>query len=247
MVLSEVRSRLFTSLHGRSNSESQPPSFSEHEVDRSAPRMLRLPRTDFQLASVNEQTAELLKTTNHVLVQISETKRLRQLKDASLAPSERVWIDSTIEDTVSAARDVTTLLEPARVEKATGNGKLSIGRQLRWVYRDNQRAQEKKNRLLLCHNSLMTVLSHLQRLNQLEPNALPVHELGGGLPAKTEPRDVLVRQRSDSEFTGVSDDTKRTINTSSLDTELNDLLAWRRSKGAPVLVSSEKLEIKTLE
>ncbi|KAJ5459284.1 hypothetical protein N7530_011228 [Penicillium desertorum] len=101
---------------------------------------------DLQLTSVNEQTAELLKTTDHVLIQLKEAKRLRQQNEAGLNPGERTWIDSTINDTSNAARGLALIIEPTRIERETGNGRLGLGRQIRWKYRDKQRAQDKRDR-----------------------------------------------------------------------------------------------------
>ena len=275
MDMSKNSSRFFGLRHRRSPSNLQPTSVSKQEPSYE-PQIPRGPRTDVKMTSVNEQTAELFKTTNHVLVQIAETKRLRDLKAARLAPSERQWIDSTIEDTASAAHEVSIFLEPTRVEQQTSSGRLSLSRQLKWKYRDNQRAQEKKNHLLVCHNSLMTVLAHLQRLNHLETttssssvthelvgnlnelditsttSASSIHELGGTTPTqmnkfdKFDPFDAGHRQRSDSEFTKFSDEKiehKAPVNLTFQGTELNDLFAWRRSKGT-ALTSASAVDIK---
>jgi hypothetical protein len=93
------------------------------------------------------------------------------------------WDDGTISDIEEAIRDIAILLEPTRVERATKNGKLSLGTQIRWMYRDSQRARDKKDRLLACHSSLMAVLAHLQRVNV--PEAIPVHELGTEMSSKS--------------------------------------------------------------
>ncbi|KAJ5918354.1 hypothetical protein N7454_010729 [Penicillium verhagenii] len=139
---------------------------------------------DGHRSSVNEQTEEILKTANHILTQLHEAKRLRQSNAHLLNADDKSWMDGTISDIDGAARDVLAFLEPTRVESATRNGKLSLGRQIRWVSRDNQRARDKTHRLLACHSSLSAVLTRLQRLNTPRSTSVPIYELGGEMPAK---------------------------------------------------------------
>ncbi|KAK4869337.1 hypothetical protein LT330_006337 [Penicillium expansum] len=190
---------------------------------------------DRQLTSAKEQTTELLKTTDHVLIQLNEAKRLREVNDPGLNPSEREWIDCIIKDTADAAHEIAVILEPARIERETGNGKLGLGRQLRWLYRDKQRAQDKKNRLLICYQSLMMALNHLQRVSLPKTMTRPgfVHELGAEVPS-TSVDELSNSQRSGSGISGVTDTTKSSMSPASANEELQDMLTWRRSKGAQV-------------
>lgn len=189
---------------------------------------------DLHLSSVNEQTAELLKTTNHTLAQLREAQRLRQLKEPLLEASECSWIDHTLEDVAEAAREAAILIEPMRVEQETRNGKLTLGRQLRWVYRDNQRAQSKNQRLLVCHHSLMVVLGHLQRLGRPEsgiPESPVVHELAADTLSDTV-GSLSDQKRLRSGSNGPTTDVKEVMGPKRpLDYEMHDMLAWRRSKG----------------
>ncbi|KAJ5575407.1 hypothetical protein N7450_009306 [Penicillium hetheringtonii] len=198
--------------------------------DKASDSTFKSPKTvtgDFQLASVIEELSELQKTHKHVLVQLREVERLRLLKDFALDASEKTWIDGTINDIQDAARDVALLLEPTRVQKETGNGRLSIGSQLRWKYHDSKRARDRKDRMIACHNSLMSVLNHLQRVEA------PQH--GRSVPDFSRSR---IRADSVANF----EDT-RSVEIPDIRTqELNDLLAWRRSKGSPIH-TSEELEI----
>ncbi|KAJ9485236.1 hypothetical protein VN97_g8123 [Penicillium thymicola] len=241
MGMTEVRSRLFNFRNQGSNSNVQLTSLSEQVTLKDAPEALRDSRMDLQLASVNEQTAELLKTTNHVFIQLNEAKRLRELNDPGLNLSEQEWIDCIIKDTADAAHEIALILEPARIERETGNGKLGLGRQLRWLYRDKQRAQDKKNRLLICYQSLMMVLSHLQRVTLPKTMTRPgfVHELGAEVPSMSM-GDLSNRQRSGSGTSGITDETKNSMSPASPNDELQDMLTWRRSKGVQVQSREEK-------
>ncbi|KAJ5189912.1 hypothetical protein N7491_008047 [Penicillium cf. griseofulvum] len=235
MGMTEARSRSFNLRDDGSNSDVQLMRIFGQETFKNAPKTRRDSRMDLQLTSANEQTAELLKTTDHVLIQLNEAKRLRELNDPGLNLSEREWIDCIIKDTADAAHAIALILEPARIERETGNGKLGLGRQLRWLYRDKQRAQDKKNRLLLCYQSLMMVLNHLQRvtLPKKMTQAGFVHELGAEVPLMST-ADLYIPQRSGSGISGVTDETKSSMSPASPNDELQDMLTWRRSKGVQV-------------
>lgn len=213
--------------------------------DRSRDSNDKKPKTvagDFQLASVIDELSELQKTHKHVLVQLHEAKRLRLLKDSVLDTNEISWIDGTINDIEDATRDVAILLEPTRVQKETRNGRLSISSQLRWKYHDSKRARDKKERMVACHSSLMSVLSHLQRLGT--PNTIARHELRAELPHKESFYSVqdFSRTRPRAESDAGFEDTRSVEIPNVRTQEMNDLLAWRRSKGSPNF-TLEKLEI----
>ncbi|KAJ5218402.1 uncharacterized protein N7498_000501 [Penicillium cinerascens] len=202
---------------------------------KKTPGILRALGRDLHLTSVNEQTAELVKTTNHTLAQLQEAQRLRQLKEPLLEASECSWIDHTLEDVAEAAREAAILIEPMRVEQETRNGKVTLGRQLRWVYRDSQRAQSKNQRLLVCHQSLMVVLGHLQRLGRPESaiaESPVVHELAADTLSKDMVYSLSDQNRLWSGSNGSTTDVMEVMRTKSpLNYEMHDMLAWRRSKG----------------
>ncbi|KAJ5623177.1 hypothetical protein N7490_011782 [Penicillium lividum] len=225
--------------HEKPSSVVQSSIISDQNSHREKSIWRRIPGRDIHLSSVYEQTAEVLKTKDHSLTQLHEAQRLRQLKGPLLDPSEILWMDNTILDVENAALDVAILLEPTRVERETGNGKLSLGRQFRWVYRDNQRARDMINRLLACHSSLMAVLARLQRIDTPESTTVPVHELEAEMPCKPEINN------SPSLSTNLNDSVSclseleengrwNSPRSNTLDHEMNDMLAWRRSKGKSV-------------
>ncbi|KAJ5117164.1 hypothetical protein N7448_004109 [Penicillium atrosanguineum] len=240
MELTEGRARFSFSSHRK---EKQASSFQDDrlstaptdETSRGTFGIRRALGRDLHLSSVSEQTEELLKTTNHTLAQLQEAQRLRQLKQPLLEASERSWIDHTLEDVADAAHEAAIILEPMRVEKETRNGRVSFGRQLRWVYRDNQRAQSKNQRLLASHHSLMLVLGHLQRLNSPDlttPESPVVHELADTLSMDST-RSLSDWQRLRPEPNGPTKNAEEVMGPRSpLNNEMHDMLAWRRSKGA---------------
>ncbi|KAE8381243.1 hypothetical protein BDV26DRAFT_101925 [Aspergillus bertholletiae] len=197
MALSERRSRFFHLRRpgvAQSESSSQPEQQQQQQqqqrpVTSTAP--LQPPKSS---SSATEQAAELLKITNHIRTQLHEVQRLRRLRAPLLDPAESNWIDATISDIAHAAHDVAVLLEPTRIEQETRNGKLTLGRQLRWKYRESQRAMNKSQRLLACHHSLIGVLSHLQRIDLSQPTPSRMYELEAGLTSNAvlEPCELEV-------------------------------------------------------
>lgn len=245
MGFAETRSNIFNLRGKKSSTEAQPTSITEQEGTKRASisqRWSERTGKDAPLTASDEQTTEILKTARHVLVQVQEAQRLRALKKGLLEPSESTWIDSTIEDTAAAAMEVIVFLEPFRIEKQTNNGKLSLTTQLRWVYRENQRVQEKKNRLSMCHNSLMPVLFHLQRLQAPEPSfplrgSPTVFELESQVTLAEDARDLAHHRRPPSSYQEPRGEAIRvpTVPTKrGQSQEMLDLLAWRHSKGPQV-------------
>ncbi|KAJ5769202.1 hypothetical protein N7520_003761 [Penicillium odoratum] len=225
--------------HKKPSSDVQSSIIADQNSYREKSIWRRISERDIHLSSVNEQTAEMLKTKDHALTQLREAQRLRQLKGPLLDPSEMLWMDNTILDVENAALGVAILLEPTRVEKETGNGKLSLGRQFRWVYRDSQRARDMINRLLACHSSLMAVLARLQRLDTPESATVPVHELEAEMAYKPEINNSpSLSPNLDDSVSCLSqlEENSRwnSPRPSTLDHEMNDMLAWRRSKGKTV-------------
>lgn len=234
MGIADGRRRLLDFRHKRAEStislaNTQPSSISDQNSTPGSTSWFRVPKKGINLTSVNEEIEELLKTQNHITTQLNEAQRLRRLKKPVLDPTEMTWIDGTISDIEEATRDVAIFLEPTRVEKATSNGKLSLGTQIRWAYRDSQRARDKKHRLLACHSSLMAVLAHLQRVNLSE--AITIHELGAEMPTKSAIASSLSLQSTVDGLYQSMESRQDTISSVSLNKEMSDLLSWRRSKG----------------
>ncbi|PLB53310.1 hypothetical protein P170DRAFT_507978 [Aspergillus steynii IBT 23096] len=164
-----------------------------------------LPQTQTQASkpsSATEQASEFLKTTSHVRTQLDEVQRLRDLKAHRLGAAELKWIDSTIADIADAAHDLALLLEPTRLEQTIHRGKLSLATQLRWKYRDGQRAVQKSQRLLAYHGSLIGVLGHLQRVDDApreEETETDTETISS--PASLPTRQQTIRFELDAEVT----------------------------------------------
>ncbi|PYI01690.1 hypothetical protein BO78DRAFT_267368, partial [Aspergillus sclerotiicarbonarius CBS 121057] len=122
-----------------------------------------LMETSFRLDPTGEEARDILATTQHIDREIQEARRLCNIKDTLLEPDERTWVDYTVADVEDALKSVVRLLEPCRVGLETGAGKstLSVGKRLLWALKDAERVRAHHSRLIVCHQSLTTVITFL--------------------------------------------------------------------------------------
>lgn len=113
--------------------------------------------------------SSLLALTHHVHTQTSQARHLFTELQHYLPFVEKQWIQSTIGDTEAAARDILLLTESMRIDQETNNGKLGLKTQFRWMMRDSRRARERRERLVLCHASLVAVLVRLEGVRAKVP------------------------------------------------------------------------------
>lgn len=113
--------------------------------------------------------SSLLALTHHVHTQTSQARHLFTQLQHYLPFVEKQWIQSTIGDTEAAARDILLLTESMRIDQETNNGKLGLKTQFRWMMRDSRRARERRERLVLCHASLVAVLVRLEGVRAKVP------------------------------------------------------------------------------
>ncbi|KAL4864547.1 hypothetical protein BDV12DRAFT_175973 [Aspergillus spectabilis] len=109
-------------------------------------------------------TTSLQSLTAHIQTQTAQARHLfTQTSHLHSAP-EKQWTESTIADTEDATRDVLRLTESFRIGEEVNQGRVGVKLQLRWIVRDSRRAKEKRERLVMCHASLMVVLGRLHDL-----------------------------------------------------------------------------------
>ncbi|KAL3432665.1 hypothetical protein BDV09DRAFT_205807 [Aspergillus tetrazonus] len=116
-------------------------------------------------ATPNNPTSSLLTLNRHIETQSAQARHFFTQKSHLLSQNEREWIEATISDTEDAIREVLKLTETFRVDQELNNGRVGMKSQLRWLIRDSRRAKEERERLMLCHASLMGVIGRLQSLN----------------------------------------------------------------------------------
>lgn len=114
----------------------------------------------YQIQATDEQTSDILNTANHVDRNLKEAQRLLQMKAAFIDREDNEWVKSTIQDTREALQSLSKLIEPARVEKMT---KKDIGMMVKtfWAFKYNPQARDKQAKLIICHQTLMAVISRL--------------------------------------------------------------------------------------
>jgi hypothetical protein len=83
----------------------------------------------------------------------------------------------------------------------------------------------------------MSVLAHLQRIET--PKTTIIHELGVDIPPKASLYSIRNLSRLDVGSDVVFEDAKEGDKLDSKSQEMNDLLAWRRSKGSPKVTRKE--------
>ncbi|KAL5358278.1 hypothetical protein BJX96DRAFT_173295 [Aspergillus floccosus] len=127
----------------------------------------------------NNPTTPLLALTHHVQAQSTQAQHLFTQTSHLLSAVEREWIETTIADTESTTREILRLTESFRVEEAVRNGRVGVKSQLRWLLFDSRKAREKRERLVLCHTSLMGVLAQLQGLSLHGPQGQQRESLQG--------------------------------------------------------------------
>ncbi|OAT09653.1 hypothetical protein BDBG_05390 [Blastomyces gilchristii SLH14081] len=190
------------------------------------------PKSTFSWTLPNRLPTDLFSTVQQVLSEVQEARRLKQQVDSLLHPNERQWIDTTIAETDTTANEIAVLLEPRRVAREIGQGgKIGLRNRLRWALRDSHRAKEKTSQLVLSRNSLMVVLGNLHmRGSTFSPASKPSTPKPPSIttitsPAELDSLSIFAASRKE----GCEVKVKRG---SSLSDELNEILAWRRTKGA---------------
>jgi hypothetical protein len=116
---------------------------------------------------------------------MSQVRHLFSRKHNLLDPSEQSWISATIRDTEVATREVAVLTEGLRVEQAINQGRLGVKTQIKWMLRDSKRAREKRERLVVVHQSLMTVLARLQGVQGVQGVQGAPADMGGEVGTQT--------------------------------------------------------------
>ncbi|OJJ53458.1 hypothetical protein ASPSYDRAFT_162744 [Aspergillus sydowii CBS 593.65] len=142
-----------------------PLSLPQQSIPAAAQPGLQSPNPD----SNPHDASSLLALTHHVLTQTSQARHLFTQLQHYLPFVEKQWIQSTIGDTEAAARDILLLTESMRIDQETNNGKLGFKTQFRWMMRDSRRARERRERLVLCHASLVAVLVRLEGVRAKVP------------------------------------------------------------------------------
>ncbi|EED18793.1 hypothetical protein TSTA_125110 [Talaromyces stipitatus ATCC 10500] len=212
--------------------------------------------------------------TRHAFTQVREAQRLRQLTYAQLMDKGDFeilnWIDLTIRDAEEATWDMLAWIEPARVEQETrGEGRMRFGKRMLWALRNNsQRGDEKRSHLLLCLGSLSPVISHLHQITPLESQEITRDNdrVRSYLPTRVDEHGQAVLGRHFIDSMNLSSTISLVLpseigslrsaeeipkngpeETVSINHEISEMLAWRRSKQSDIVDRPQTKFVAELE
>ena len=146
-----------------------------------ATSIIKILEFSYQLKGVNEQTTDLLRTTEHVNRNVAEARRLRRQKGAQVSTDVKAWMDEQIKDSEDALRDVQHLVEPARINTETSHT-INPKNRLLWVLRDNPKVKDKRDRLQFCNQTLNNVIGVLHATDVVVVAPLPTESRGEAPP-----------------------------------------------------------------
>ena len=139
----------------------------------------------YQIQATDEQTSDILNTSNHVERNLKEAQRLFRIKAAFIDRHDYEWAKSTMQDTRAALQGIAKLIEPARVAKITKKD-IGIMTKTYWAFKYNPQARDKQAMLSVCHQTLMAVLTRLHSVNLPTVSEIPSLE---GPPPPPPPYD----------------------------------------------------------
>lgn len=182
---------------------------------------VKILETWFQLVAVDEETADLLRLTEHVDRNVTEARRLRRLKASLINVEDKEWMDIQISDCHQALQEVQQLIEPARVDTANMKPINPKTRAL-WVLKNSSRVKHKYHRLSTCHQTLNMVIGVLQARDVVVVAPLPTNSPSVEPPPYTKEMETLFnwpsRMRSKKSFIEIKNIDSLTPPTSSMST-----------------------------
>lgn len=145
---------------------------------------LQSPKAD---DSAEEQIRDILNLTDQVMYQANHTKQLRTSKSDLLGEIELDWINSTIFEASSAARDLAKLVEPYRLDILKRKGKMRSAHRKSWTLVDYESACERFSGLKVHREKLEIVSRHLQGVSEVKQRSSheSSDEVVAKLPAET--------------------------------------------------------------
>ena len=181
----------------------------------------------YQIQATDEQTSDILNTSNHVERNLKEAQRLFRIKAAFIDRHDYEWAKSTMQDTRIALQAIAKLIEPARVAKITKKD-IGIMTKTYWAFKYNPQARDKHAMLNVCHQTLMAVLTRLHSANLPTVSEIPSLEGPPPPPSYDQSMEKLWTWRDHRN--------SRKKSTTSL---RNDL-----QRGAVVLATTQRQEIE---
>lgn len=160
--------------------------------------------------SAEEQIRDILNLTDQVMYQANQTKQLKISKKNLLGEIELDWINATILEASSAARDLAKLVEPYRLDILKRKGRMRSTHRKSWNLVDYNSACERFLSLALHQEKLGKVCKHLQDVSDLNQHSFSEFNLEAfaELPARTvEPSPSVIELPSEPVGTTPQSDT----------------------------------------
>lgn len=159
--------------------------------------------------SAEEQIRDILNLTDQVMYQANHTMQLKTSKSYLLGEIELDWINSTILEASSAARDLAKLVEPYRLDMLKRKGKMRSAHRKSWSLVDYQSACERFSGLMVHREKLEIVSKHLQGVSELKQHSSNESsgEVVAELPETVEPCSSVMELHSEPASTTPQSDT----------------------------------------
>jgi hypothetical protein len=138
--------------------------------------IFRIGQTVYAMIAVTEQAHDLLDSACHVTASVETVRSLRRQKSGLLGAEEKKWVDRVINDTEKTLNNVASLVEPARVDMQTNDGKIGLVNRALFVFRDSPKIATNFARLTLTSQSLNTALTMLSSREGTHPGAIRHHQ-----------------------------------------------------------------------
>jgi hypothetical protein len=138
--------------------------------------IFRIGQTVYAMIAVTEQAHDLLDSACHVTASVETVRSLRRQKSGLLGADEKKWVDRVINDTEKTLNNVASLVEPARVDMQTNDGKIGLVNRALFVFRDSPKIATNFARLTLTSQSLNTALTMLSSREGTQTGAIRHHQ-----------------------------------------------------------------------
>lgn len=118
---------------------------------------LRIFQIIYEIQAVGEQTRDLLETTKLVTETVTQVKTLRHQKSSLLNDTEKAYVDNCITATENAVNEVAGLVERARADMVTRQGRtkdISLKTRALYVLKDSPKVATNINRMSIATQGL---------------------------------------------------------------------------------------------
>lgn len=217
-----TQSRHFAQAQGDFQPLNTPGLYVSTAIDTGTPtsQPIQFPRSHEN--SAEEQIRDILNLTDRVMYEANHAKQLKSSKTLLLGEIELDWINSTVSEASSAARDLAKLVEPYRLDILKRNGRMRSAHRKSWTLVDCLSACEKFSGLVV----------HQERLGKVSRHLLEVSESKGHLFNESSceivaelPAEMMEPSQPDVELPSASPSTTPESETTLVELPANSLVS----------------------